>query len=258
MPITGPVQGVGHALDPAVQPLLGTPDDWSALLADNLLDEGLIAGFLLGYRHRTHAAYLSDLRDFCTWYANVGIGLLGVRRAYVEAYARQLEQAGRSRATVARRLATLAGFYRYAVQEGTLTHSPVAHVRRPSVARDSQTLGLDREEAVQFLATAEAASARDHALACLLILNGLRVSDACAADAADLRVERAHRVLAVVGKGDQRTLVPLAPRTVRAIDAALGGRTHGPLLVSNTGGRLDRHDAARIGPGLPNVTRAAR
>jgi site-specific recombinase XerD len=147
---------------------------------------------------------------------------------------------------VARRLATLAGFYRYAVQEGALPHSPVAHVRRPSVARDSQTLGLDREETVRFLAAAESASARDHALVCLLILNGLRVSEACAADVADLGVERVHRVLAVVCKGDQRTLVPLAPRTVRAIDAALGGRADGPLLVSNTGDRLDRHDAARI------------
>jgi integrase/recombinase XerD len=58
----------------------------------------------------------------------------------------------------------------------------VAHVRRPSVARDSQTLGLDREEAVRFLAAAQATSARDHALACLLTLNGLRVSEACAAD----------------------------------------------------------------------------
>jgi len=73
-------------------------------------------------------------------------------------------------AAVARRLATLTGFYRYAVQEGTLPHSPVAHVRRPSVARDSQTLGLDREEAVRFLAAAQAASTRDHALACLLTL----------------------------------------------------------------------------------------
>jgi hypothetical protein len=59
-------------------------------------------------------------------------------------------------------------------------------------------------------------------------------------------VERGHRVLAVVGKGDQRTLVPLAPRTVRAIEVALNGRTDGPLLVANTAGRLDRHDAARI------------
>src|SRR5262245_18117541 len=44
-------------------------------------------------------------------------GLLGVHRSHVEAYIRQLEQAGRSRATLARRLATLTGFYRYAVQE---------------------------------------------------------------------------------------------------------------------------------------------
>jgi hypothetical protein len=107
-------------------------------------------------------------------------------------------------------------------------------------------LGLDREETVRFLAAAQAASARDHALACLLTLNGLRVSEACAANVADLGVERAHRVLALLGKGDQRMSVPLAPRTVRAIDAALGGRADGPLLVSNSGGRLDRHDAARI------------
>jgi integrase/recombinase XerD len=177
---------------------------------------------------------------------------LTVRRRDVEAYAHQLEQAGRSRATVARRLATLAGFYRYAVQEGALPHSPVTHVRRPSVARDSQALGLDREKAVRFLAAAEAASARDHALACLLTLNGLRVSEACAADVADLGVERAHRVLAVIGKGNQRTVMPLAPRTAAAIDAALGGRADGPLLLSNTGSRLARHDAARI------VARVAR
>jgi integrase/recombinase XerD len=187
-----------------------------------------------------------DLRDFHAWCARISIGLLAVRRGHIEAYIRALEEAGRSRATVARRLATLAGFYRYAVQEGALPHSPATHIRRPSVARDSQTLGLDREEAVRFLATAQDASARDHALACLLTLNGLRVSEACAADVVDLGVERAHRVLAVVGKGGQRTLVPLAPRTVRAIDAALGDRTDGPLLVSNNGGRLDRHDAARI------------
>jgi integrase/recombinase XerD len=249
---TGPVQGVGHALEPAAQPSPATSDDRPALPANDRLDEGLIAGFLLGYRHRTRAAYLADLRDFCTWCASVGIGLPEVRRTHVEAYLRQLEQAGRSPATVARRLATLASFHRYAVQEGLLSHSPVTHVRRPSVARDSQTLGLDREEAVRFLAAAEAASARDHALACLLALNGLRVSEACAADVVDLGVERAHRVLAVVGKGGQRTLVPLAPRTMRAIEVALGGRACGPLLVSNTGGRLDRHDAARI------VTRLAR
>jgi hypothetical protein len=47
-----------------VQPLPATSDDGPALVVDNPLDEGLIAGFLFGYRHRTHAAYLADLRDF--------------------------------------------------------------------------------------------------------------------------------------------------------------------------------------------------
>jgi integrase/recombinase XerD len=206
----------------------------------------LLAGFLLGYQGRTRAAYWADLRDFAGWCGAVGVDLLAVDRAGIEAYARHLEQAGRARSTVARRLASLAGFYRYAVEEAALPRSPVAHVRRPSVARDSQTLGLDREEAARFLAAAEAASTRDHALACLLTLNGLRVSEACGADVADLRIERAHRVLAVVGKGGDRLLVPLAPRTARAIDAALGGRTDGPLLLSVAGARLDRHDAARI------------
>jgi integrase/recombinase XerD len=84
---------------------------------------------------------------------------------------------------------------------------------------------LDREEAARFLAAAEAVSTRDHSLACLLTLNGLRHSEACGADMADLRIERAHRVLAVEGKGGDRLLVPLAPRTARAIDAALGGGT---------------------------------
>jgi integrase/recombinase XerD len=157
------------------------------------------------------------------------MGLLMVSRSHVQAFVRQLEEAGRSRATVARRLATLAGFYRYAVQEGALPHSPATHVRRPSVARDSQTLGLDRQEAAQLLAAAQAASACDHALACLLILNGLRVSEACAADVGDLGLERGHRVLMVAGKGDQRTLVPLrrrrCGRSTRPLAAALTARS---------------------------------
>jgi site-specific recombinase XerD len=95
MPTTGSADRDGHALEPVAA----------------------TAQFLLGYRDRTRAAYQADLRDFRAWCARAGIGLLGVHRTHVEAYMRQLEQAPRSRATVARRLATLTGFYRYAVQE---------------------------------------------------------------------------------------------------------------------------------------------
>jgi integrase len=168
MPTAGSADSMGYALElvaATVPPEV--PHQVESRWSVPRMNEHLLARFLLGYRDRTRAAYLADMRDFHAWCARADIGLMGVHRSHIEAYIRQLEQAGRSRATVARRLATLGGFCRYAVQEGTLPHSPVAHVRRPSVARDSQTLGLDREEAMRFLAAAEAASARDHALACL-------------------------------------------------------------------------------------------
>ena len=40
--------------------------------------------------------------------------------------------------------------------------------------------------------------------------------------------------------------VPLAPRTARAIDLAIGERSEGPVFLRGHGQRLDRHAAGRI------------
>jgi site-specific recombinase XerD len=40
----------------------------------------------------------------------------------IESFARELEASGRARATVTRRLYTIAGFYKYAVEEELLEH----------------------------------------------------------------------------------------------------------------------------------------
>lgn len=208
--------------------------------------EAAAAGFLLGYTGHTRAAYIRDLRDFGAWSADAGISPLEATRAHVEAYVRSLEADGRSASTMARRLSTLAGYFRYAVAEGFLDRSPMQHVRRPRVHEDSPTLGLDRDEARAFLGAAERAGARDHLLACLLLLNGLRVSEACAAGIEDLAEERGHRVLHVTRKGGRREGVPLAPRTVEAVRAHVGRRVSGRLLLANDGAVLDRHDATRI------------
>jgi integrase/recombinase XerD len=170
-----------------------------------------------------------------------------VRRAALDLYARESEQAGRSRSTVARRLSTLSQFYRYAAEEGVIDSSPAASLKRPRVGEDSQSLGLDRKELTEFLRAAERAGVRDYALSCLLALNGLRVSEVCAADASDLSTERGHRVLKVTRKGGRKALIPVAPRTIAAVEGQLGGRTEGPLLLANDGqSRLDRFDVRRV------------
>jgi integrase/recombinase XerD len=86
----------------------------------------------------------------------------------------------------------------------------------------------------------------------LLALDGLRVSEATGANIEAIGVERGHRTLAITRKGGKVVTIPLAPRTARAIDLAVGERSDGPLFLAADGRRLDRHGAARI------VRRAAR
>ena len=90
-----------------------------------------LAGYLAGYRGLTRDAYTLDLRQFATWCRARSLNLFAVRRADIESFARDLETNGRARATVTRRLCTIAGFYRYAVEEKLLDHSPAARGRAP-------------------------------------------------------------------------------------------------------------------------------
>jgi site-specific recombinase XerD len=205
-----------------------------------------LAAFLAGYRGLTRDAYSLDLRQFVAWCNDHDRRLFGVRRADIECFARDLEARGRARATVARRLCTVSGFYRYAEQEGLLERSPAAHVRRPRLDYESHATGLDRNEVGALLVAAGLASASEHALVSLLAINGLRVSEALGADIEALGLERGHRTLTVLRKGGKVVVIPLAPRTARAIDLAIGERAEGPIFLGRNGERLDRHAAWRI------------
>ena len=189
-----------------------------------------LAGFLAGYSGLTRQAYELDLRQYASWCQQHQLRLFAARRADIECFARDLEARGRARATITRRLCTVAGFYRYAVEEELLDHSPAAHVRRPRLDYESHAIGLDRNELGALLVAAGLGPPAEHALISLLALNGLRVSEATGANIEALGVERGHRTLVVTRKGGKVVTIPLAPRTARAIDLAIGERTEGPDL----------------------------
>ena len=205
-----------------------------------------LAGFLAGYRGLTREAYALDLRQFASWCRTRSLVLFAVRRADIEGFARELEAMGRARATVTRRLSTIAGFYKYAVEEELLDRSRAAHVRRPRVDYESHAVALDRNELGALLVAAGLGPSAGHALISLLALNGLRVSEATGPDIEHLGLVRGHRTLTVTRKGGKVVTVPLAPRTARAIDLAIGERTEGPVFLARDGRRLDRHGAGRI------------
>jgi len=76
-----------------------------------------IGGYLAGYTGQTFDAYALDLRQWACWCAEHDLDIFEVRRAHIELFARWLEETGRVKATVGRRLSTITGFYRYCTEE---------------------------------------------------------------------------------------------------------------------------------------------
>ena len=155
-----------------------------------------------------------------------------------------MEEQGLAPSTIDRRLSTVCGYYRFAHIDGRITSNPAQYVRRPRVYPTTQR-GMDRSELVAILYTAERTSPMHAAVAVLLGLNGLRVSEACRADIEDLGFERGHRTLRIIGKGNKPATIPLVPRTGRTLDLAIGERSAGPILTRTDGRRLDTRTAYR-------------
>lgn len=224
------------------------------------------AAFLARYSGRTLEAYRFDLRTFFQWANDIGLTILEATRPHIELYRVALEERGLAASTIDRRLTTVCGFYRFAHIDGRIPSNPAQYVRRPKV-NPREGRGMDRSELGTFLFAAERFD-RDHAaLAVLLGLNGLRVSEACGTNIEDLGFERGHRTLRIIGKGNKPATIPLVPRTARTIDLAVGERHGGPILRRRDGERLDRRTAHRwvcsigkragVGSVHPHMLRAA-
>jgi site-specific recombinase XerD len=121
-----------------------------------------LAGFLARYRGLTRDAYALDLRMFTAWCQQQGLHLFQAWRADIECFGRDMEARGRARATIARRLCTISGLYRYAVEEELLEHSPAVHVRRPRLDYESHAIGLDRNEVRSLLVAAGLGAPYEH------------------------------------------------------------------------------------------------
>jgi integrase len=144
-----------------------------------------------------------------------------------------------------------------------IASNPAQYVRRPKV-HPSVRRGLDWGELGRSLFTAERFDHTHNALAVLLGLNGLRVSEACGANIEDMAVERGHRVLRIVGKGNQPAPIPLVPRPARTIGLAVGERlTPGQRpasggMTSSTQQAPIRGTSGMVGGPRHRTVRAAR
>jgi integrase/recombinase XerC len=173
---------------------------------------------------------------------------------------------GAARSSQARRAAAARAFTAWAHRNGwcpadvgAALAAPRAHRDLPSVLRADQAADL-------VVATGTPHAVRDRAVLELLYATGVRVSELCGLDLAD--VDEGRRVVRVFGKGAKERMVPYGIPAQRALDEWL--RTGRPavahpgsgdaLLLGARGGRLQQTVARRIvaaaarASGLPHTS----
>jgi integrase/recombinase XerC len=157
------------------------------------------------------------------------------------------------RASIARKLSAVRGFFRFLVTSGRLRRDPTLGVATPKTRKKLPAhLSLDE---VDRLLTTPAGDAiggvRDRAILELLYSSGLRVSELTGLDWTDMDTDA--ETVRVLGKGRKERVVPVGRPALRALDAyrrAVAERgwpsTSGPIFRNARGGRLTSRSVARL------------
>lgn len=238
----------GNLVSVTLDPIAAAPDAQMRELIDDFLAAQRSPG--------TRASYASDLAIFLGWLAALGKHPLQAARPDIDRYRNWLAQTigpdrkptanGRPRyepATVARKLSAVRALYTYLTDRRVLAGSPAAGVKGPQVRREPRGRAIADEHVRVLLAAAADHSPQALAIVRLLLLNGLRVTEACTANIEDLQREPAggHSLL-VRGKGGKEVTVALNASTTLAVLAVAGTRSSGPLFRRQDG-RRTRHGA---------------
>jgi site-specific recombinase XerD len=216
--------------------------------ADPRLEEVAAAWVYTHASENTRLAYWADLVAFAAFCTTRGAGVLDARSADIEAFRAEVEGSGASAATVARRLAALSSFYRYAGQPGSASPgNPVTSVARPAVPASSATDVLSGDEVRTLLRAARSLGPKTAGLICLLVLDGLKLGETVAADAGHLAFRGGVLLLIVPHRDADQPELRLHRDTARALAAYLDGRRDGPLLLAETGTGGPRRRLTRFG-----------
>ncbi|MDN0055554.1 tyrosine-type recombinase/integrase [Collinsella ihumii] len=218
-----------------------------------------ISCFLAGMERETRRIYRHWIQEWLAWCRENALDPSAVGREHIEGYIRWMRDVrGISKASVRSRVSPVCCLYRYAREEGIIAVDPGEHVRYPRVYGHSTGTYLTREEAARFLGCALAKGDDALALCRVLLLCGLRISEALGIDVEDYDAGR-KTVTIRKRKGDWSQTVSVSSAVAASFDALAARRSTGPMIRAG-GKRMPAKRARGIvasvaeGAGLEGVT----
>ena len=184
-------------------------------------------------------AYGRDLMDFLRHMQAQGVTPLEVTADHVKFYKRALLEAGRTSATVARRLSVIRGTYKQLAVKGLIsweTAQDIGAVKAPGVQKNS-TPHLTQKQAVALLEAIPSDSLqgiRDLALMSVFFITGCRVSAVTSACVGHLETDGVEHYLNVTekrAKKRRKILLDAARPVLQYVErAGIGDDKEGPLF----------------------------
>ncbi len=170
-------------------------------------------------------------------------------------YVAHVHSQGYSKATIARRLASLRSFFRFGGRQGWCQGNPAKPLRNPRAARKLPHF-LTTDELGRLLETPKGSQPmglRDRAILETMYSAGLRVSEVVGLNDSDM--DFAADIIRVRGKGRRERLAPIGSFAVRAIRHWLDVRklspgekpsAAAPVFVNKFGRRLTTRSVGRL------------
>lgn len=217
----------------------------------------------------TREAYGRDLSEYTEWCATKDLDPLAVKLPDVTMYAAALADAispvtGRpfAKTTRARKLAAVSSWYRFLVRAGAIDSNPAVDVKRPRYdRRHSPTSSVNESQATAMKDAGAGSEHRTLGRPCvvlvlaLMIDLGIRVSEVCGANMADLGQRDGMRTLTVRMKGGKVRTRPIPTQLGIVLDRYVAAQpvvapddddaTHA-LLRALDGRRINRHQVYRM------------
>jgi integrase/recombinase XerC/integrase/recombinase XerD len=204
---------------------------------------------------KTRRAYLADLTQLAQWAGAQELAPEDLDHKRIRLFAGVLSERGVSKATVARKLASIRSFYRHLVDRGELEASPADLVATPK--RDNYLPRVLKEEEMSTLLDSIPASTplelRDRAIFELAYATGMRAEELTKLDMGDADFDAEE--LRVHGKGGKERLVPAGEHAWRALTAYVergrpllareGNTGERAIFLSKSGRRLGTSDLRR-------------
>ena len=163
----------------------------------------------------TVEAYERDVKEFTSFVAARGIAdVTDVKNTEVVAYLLELKNAGKSAATVNRKLASVRSFYRFLLEKGKIDEDPTNNIKSPRIPRKKlQYLTIEEIDKLLSAPDDSLRGKRDRAILELLYATGIRVTELIEANVEDINLRMGF--ITCAGEQSKARIIPMG-RPARA------------------------------------------